>query len=85
MIFWLGITALGIYFMVTGIQEMQQRAAKKDINKRKAGKITTVAGVQELIDKERIDEAVDLYKAFTGVDEYTAREAIEAIQSRDVS
>jgi hypothetical protein len=83
MLMWLGVTALGIYFMITGFQEMrQQMTAKKGIKKRKSAKVvdTAMTGVRDLVAEGRIAEAVDLYKAMTGADEYTAQEAIEAIQ-----
>jgi ribosomal protein L7/L12 len=37
-------------------------------------------GVRDLLDEGRDDEAVDLYRRFAGVDEYTARAAIERIK-----
>jgi hypothetical protein len=37
-------------------------------------------GVRDLVAEERIDEAVDLYRKFAGVDEYTARDAVERIK-----
>jgi ribosomal protein L7/L12 len=41
---------------------------------------TDGAGVRDLIADGRIDEAIDVYAAFMGVDEYTARDAIRAMQ-----
>lgn len=38
------------------------------------------AGLRDLIAEGRLDEAAELYRQFAGVDEYTAREAIEGIQ-----
>jgi ribosomal protein L7/L12 len=37
-------------------------------------------GVRDLLDVGRDDEAIDLYRRFAGVDEYTARAAIERIK-----
>lgn len=37
------------------------------------------AGVQDLIAEGRLDEAIDVYAKFMGVDKFTAREAIEAM------
>ena len=48
--------------------------------KGKMGNLPSDAGVRELILASRIDEAIDLYKRFTGVDEFTARQAIEDME-----
>jgi len=37
-------------------------------------------GVRHLLEEGREDEAVDLYRKFAGVDEYTARDAVEQIK-----
>lgn len=37
-------------------------------------------GVRDLLDEGRDDEAIDLYRRFAGVDEYTARAAVERIK-----
>lgn len=37
------------------------------------------AGLRDLIAEGRLDEAAELYRQFAGVDEYTAREAVEEI------
>jgi ribosomal protein L7/L12 len=52
-----------------------------------AGRVvdTDGAGVRDLIAEGRIDEAVDVYAAFMGVDEYTARDAIEQMQRDDAA
>jgi ribosomal protein L7/L12 len=44
---------------------------------------TDAAGVRDLIAEGRIDEAVKVYAAFMGVDEFTARNAIEKMQRED--
>ena len=38
------------------------------------------AGVRELIVENKMEEAIDLYQRFTGVDEYTAGKAIEDME-----
>lgn len=48
--------------------------------KGKMGNLPSDAGVRELILASKIDEAIDLYKRFTGVDEFTARQAIEDME-----
>jgi ribosomal protein L7/L12 len=42
---------------------------------------TEAAGVRDLILEGRIDEAIEVYAAFMGVDEYSSRDAIEAMQA----
>lgn len=37
-------------------------------------------GVRDLLDEGRDDEAIDLYRRFAGVDEYTARAAIDRMK-----
>jgi ribosomal protein L7/L12 len=37
-------------------------------------------GVRDLLDEGRDDEAVDLYRRFAGVDEYTARTAVDRMK-----
>jgi ribosomal protein L7/L12 len=44
---------------------------------------TDGAGVRDLIAEGRIEEAVKVYAAFMGVDEFTARNAIEKMQRED--
>lgn len=41
---------------------------------------TEGAGVRDLIDEGRIEEAVRVYADFMGVDEYTARDAVERMR-----
>ena len=44
---------------------------------------TEGAGVRDLLAEGRIDEAVKVYAAFMGVDEFTARAAVEQMQRED--
>jgi ribosomal protein L7/L12 len=37
-------------------------------------------GVRDLLDEGRDDEAIDLYRRFAGVDEYTARDMVERLK-----
>lgn len=52
--------------------------AKK--GKRSLSANTDGAGVRDLLLEGRFESAVDLYAAFMGVDEFTARDAVEAMQ-----
>ena len=47
--------------------------------KKKAAYDAQDAGIRDLIQEGRLDEAIDIYQKFAGVDEYTARDAVEAI------
>jgi ribosomal protein L7/L12 len=38
------------------------------------------SGIRDLIQEGRLDEAVEVYRKFAGVDEYTARDAVEQIK-----
>jgi hypothetical protein len=37
------------------------------------------AGIRDMLEAGQIDEAVEVYQKFTGVDQYTARDAVYAI------
>ena len=41
------------------------------------------AGIRDLIQAGRLDEAVEIYQKFAGVDAYTARDAVDEI-ARDI-
>lgn len=47
--------------------------------KNKSGEMPSDAGVRDLVAENRIDEAVNLYQKFTGVDKFTAQKAVEDI------
>ncbi len=42
--------------------------------------VDSAAGVRDLLEEGRRDEAVDLYAKFAGVDQYTATDAVEQIE-----
>lgn len=48
--------------------------------KKKAAYDTQDAGVRDLIQEGRLGEAVEIYRKFAGVDEYTARDAVTEIE-----
>jgi hypothetical protein len=37
------------------------------------------AGIRDLLEEGQRDEAIEIYRKFTGVDQYTARDAIDAL------
>jgi len=51
--------------------------------KKKAAYDAQDAGIRDLIQDGRIDEAIAIYQKFAGVDEYTARDAVDEI-ARDI-
>lgn len=51
--------------------------------KKKAAYDAQDAGIRDLIQDGRLDEAVEIYQKFAGVDAYTARDAIDEI-ARDI-
>ncbi|MCA0455226.1 MAG: ribosomal protein L7/L12 [Chloroflexi bacterium] len=55
--------------------ERFERSAKK----KKAAADNSDAGIRDLILDGRIDEAVEVYQRFAGVDAYTARDAVDEI------
>lgn len=70
----LGAAALAvlIYLMVRGGDEIEK---PKTVTPK-----LDASGVRDLLEEGRDDEAVDLYRRFAGVDEYTARAAVERIK-----
>jgi hypothetical protein len=48
--------------------------------KSKFGNLPSDAGVRDLLIANKIEEAIDLYQRFTGVDKFTAQRAIEDIE-----
>ena len=51
--------------------------------KKKATYDAQDAGIRDLIQEGRLDEAVEIYQKFAGVDAYTARDAVDEI-ARDI-
>jgi len=84
----LKINAIKRYRELTGVglkeakQAIDYVIAHPDAKKGKRGISgnTDGAGVRDLLLEGRFDAAVDLYAAFMGVDEFTARDAVEAMQ-----
>lgn len=57
-----------------------RRAIDADPTKGRNALNFTPAGILDLLEEGRFDEAVDVYSKFTGVDRFTAQEAIERLQ-----
>lgn len=82
------INAIKRYRELTGVgltaakQAIEYVLANPDVlEKGKSAKLSNTggAGVQDLIAEGRVDEAISVYAAFMGVDQFTAREAVEAM------
>jgi hypothetical protein len=70
------IIGWGIISVIFGISYEDQSSKKK----KHIAEVSTDAGIHDLLEEGRDDEAVDLYRRFAGVDEYTARAAIERMK-----
>ncbi len=77
-----GILALLVLLIVFGIvwviRRNQQAAPRK--KRAKIGELPADAGVRDLIAEGHMQEAVELYQRFTGMDEFSARDAVEAMR-----
>lgn len=71
----LGLVIAGVVVMVLTLIRGQQGKAKS-----KESTLPSDDGLRDLLLEGHKDEAVDLYCQFTGVDEFTARQAIEEIE-----
>jgi hypothetical protein len=48
--------------------------------KHKMGELPSDAGIRDMLFEGRIDDAIEAYRQFTGVDEFTAKQAIDDMQ-----
>lgn len=72
---------LGLMFSVVwAVYTTFRTRDEQDAKKAKSGDLPSDAGVRDLITEGRFDEAEELYRRFTGVDQFTAREAIAEIE-----
>lgn len=55
-------------------------SSESDKKKRQKPSVDTAAGIRDLLNEGRKDEAIELYAKFAGVDQYTAQDAVEAIE-----
>ena len=69
-----------IAFGVIARNYIQGRFGKRKRKKSKIGDLPSDAGIRDLILASKIDEAIDLYQRFTGVDKFTARDAVEDME-----
>jgi len=82
------IEAIKIYREKTGLGLKESKDAVEFIlaggipakKRRSRPPVESAAGVRDLLEEGRKDEAIDLYAKFAGVDQYTARDAVEQIE-----
>ncbi|MGJ3237415.1 MAG: hypothetical protein ACFE0Q_01790 [Anaerolineae bacterium] len=80
----LGVLFFSIIVMfVFLLRRALNRSSQEKAKKAKRAQLPDADGLRELIMAEQIDEAVDLYQRFTGVDIFTAREAVQDM-SREI-
>ena len=69
------------FIIVQGIKQKRKTSAIKSVQKRSLEVLNmTHNGIERLIEEGRIDEAVDVYRTVTGIDEYAARDAIARLR-----
>lgn len=82
------IEAIKIYRDKTGMGlkeskdavEYYQAGGEATKKRRQVPTAEGAAGVRDLLEEGRKDEAIDLYARFAGVDQYTAKDAVEQIE-----
>ena len=83
------IEAIKRYRMLTGLGLKESKDAidyavahpdEAGEKKKKAAYDAQDAGIRDLVQDGRIDEAIDVYRKFAGVDEYTAKDAVAEIE-----
>ncbi len=66
-----------IFMLVARVQVLLRPRRNK---RRQVGVPADAAGLRDMVARGKIDEAVHVYRQFTGTDQFTAREAVAAIQ-----
>lgn len=74
----------GVFFyIVKDIKQKRKTSAIKSVQKRSLEVLNMPdSGIERLIEEGRIDEAVDVYRTVTGIDEYAARDAIARLREQ---
>lgn len=72
----IGLMMLVIWAVYTTFRRQDEREADGKEKKIKHGDIPADAGLRDLIAAGELQEAEELYQRFTGVDEFTARDAV---------
>ncbi|MBI1279908.1 MAG: hypothetical protein GC179_17410 [Anaerolineaceae bacterium] len=77
------LTGLGLKDAKDAIDYAMLHPDERGDKKKKSAYDAQDAGIRDLIQDGRLDEAVEIYQKFAGVDAYTARDAVDEI-ARDL-
>lgn len=80
----LGITLILVIFFARFMEGYRRALEHQGLTEKRRPRVDEdeAAGVRDLILRGQIDEAVDVYRAFTGVDLYTAQDRIAEMASQ---
>jgi hypothetical protein len=73
------MTGLFVALIVTAVYTLGRRVEQAK-RKNKQGALPSDAGVRDMLLEGRVDDALEAYRQFTGVDRFTAQKAIEQMQ-----
>jgi hypothetical protein len=74
------LTGLGLKEAKDLVEAYQRNPASVVEKKKRPVNDLSADGVRDLIEEGKLDEAVDLYRRFAGVDQYTAQDAVEKLR-----
>jgi ribosomal protein L7/L12 len=74
------LTGLGLKEAKDLIEAYQRNPDSVVEKKKRPVNDLSADGVRDLIEEGKLDEAVDLYRRFAGVDQYTAQDAVEKLR-----
>jgi ribosomal protein L7/L12 len=74
------LTGLGLKEAKDAIEYLMAHPEYVGEKKKRAAYDTMDAGIRDMIQEGRIDEAIEVYQKFAGVDEYTAIDAVAEIE-----
>jgi len=74
------LTGLGLKEAKDLIEAYQRNPDRVVEKKKRPVNDLSADGVRDLIEEGKLDEAVDLYRRFAGVDQYTAQDAVEKLR-----
>jgi ribosomal protein L7/L12 len=74
------LTGLGLKESKDAIEYLMVHPEALSEKKKRAAYDTMDAGIRDMIQEGRIDEAIEVYQKFAGVDEYTAMDAVAEIE-----
>jgi ribosomal protein L7/L12 len=74
------LTGMGLKESKDAIEYLMAHPEAVSEKKKRAAYDTMDAGIRDMIQEGRIDEAIEVYQKFAGVDEYTAMDAVAEIE-----